>query len=50
MATRSPATARVLRNPWKVVTPAHPIGAASANDSASGMRAIAVAGTVTDSA
>ena len=49
-ATRSPETALVLRSASYVVTPAQPIGAASANDSSSGMRASAVAGTVTDSA
>ena len=49
-ATRSPAIARVLRSPLNVVTPAQPRGAASTNDSPSGMRAKAVAGAVTDSA
>ena len=49
-ATRSPATAAVRRSALNVVTPAQPIGAASTNDSSSGMRASAVAGAMIDSA
>ena len=36
----------VRRSALNVVTPAQPIGAASAKDSSSGMRASAVAGTI----
>ena len=49
-ATRSPGSALVCRSALYVVTPAHPIGAASAKDSSSGIRARAVAGAVTDCA
>ncbi len=45
-----PGHRTVRRSALYVVTPAHPMGAASANDSPSGIRASAVAGAVTDSA